>query len=189
MTRDTHRDQVWKYIVEHRDLNTEFGEEDIVEHVEASEQTVRDVIQTAVDYGLLDRQETVISPSYDPNTPAEDMVYLKNVFYYPVIPGDEIWIHGMDVPPTKAPANCAQVVTKCVDYLDELCEDETASSRDIVMAIMPDHPLGYDVPDLKLGERPEVAWWQKIVKTGLKAHPNVRCQGDRTIYEIQSINQ
>lgn len=48
-----------------------------------------------------------------------------------------------------------------------------ASMREIVSEIMPDHALGYDVPNLEPDDRYRGAWWRKIVKPGLKAAPDV----------------
>jgi hypothetical protein len=50
-----------------------------------------------------------------------------------------------------------------------LREHESARMREIVTAIQPDHPLGYDVVELAEGERYRGAWWRKVVKPGLEA--------------------
>jgi len=33
---------------------------------------------------------------------------------------------------------------------------------------MPDHPLGYDVPDLQPGDRFRGAWWRRLIQPGLR---------------------
>lgn len=95
--------------------------------------------------------------------------------------GFDDWMDAMDVPQGKDPMNCAQVVSKCRDHLDE---DGPASAREIVMAVMPDHPLEYDVPDLDVGDRYRGAWWRRIVQPGLKAHPDVEYRSNHQDYRI-----
>jgi|APHM01.1.fsa_nt_gi hypothetical protein len=226
MTRDTLRDQIWKQIVEHRDSDTQFSKTDIVESVEASERTVHDVIQTASEYGLLDRREVRLDVEYEP---AQSGVQRQEVAVYrpgksvaqtrpqpdssndtPNVSDDEDgsspveelpaasvddsdgfgnWTDAMDVPQANDPANCAQAVSECVDHLGELGEDESASAREIIMAVMPDHPLGYDIPDLGVGDRYRGAWWRKIVQKGLKAHPDVQYRMDYKDYRIRAANR
>lgn len=77
---------------------------------------------------------------------------------------------GVDFPQTKDRAECEAAVYAARDYLRE---HGPASMRKIVSAVMPAHPLGYDVPDLEPGDRFRGAWWRRIVKPGLEAHPDV----------------
>lgn len=66
---------------------------------------------------------------------------------------------------------------ECVDAVlaarDHLRETGPASMRELVTEVMPEHPVGYDVPDLEPGERYRGAWWRKVVRPGLKACPDV----------------
>jgi len=52
-----------------------------------------------------------------------------------------------------------------------------ASMREIVAAVHPDHPLGYDVDaalaKVEAGERYRGAWWRRIVKPGLETFDDV----------------
>jgi DNA-binding transcriptional ArsR family regulator len=44
-----------------------------------------------------------------------------------------------------------------------------ASMRELVREVMPEHDLGYEVPELASGERYRGSWWRKVVKPGLEA--------------------
>lgn len=217
MTRDTLRDQIWKQIVEHRDSNTQFSKTDIIESVEASDRTVHDVIQTAADYGLLDRREERLDVEYEP---AQSGVQKQDVAVYdpaitgaqtrpqvyssdttpsvsddepgsspvdepPAAPADD-WTDAIDVPQQKDLVDCAAVVKKCVNHL---YAEGPSSKREIVMAVMPDYPLGYDAPDLDTGERFRGPWWYRIVQKGLKAHPEVEYRDGHQDYRIQPADQ
>jgi len=46
--------------------------------------------------------------------------------------------------------------------------DGPASAREIVAAVMPEHSLGYDVPELEPGDRYRGAWWRRVVRPGLQ---------------------
>lgn len=93
------------------------------------------------------------------------------------------WIDAIDVPQGKDSLDCAEVVIRSRDHLDE---NGPASARQIVMAVMPDHSLGYDVPDLDTGDRYRGAWWRRIVQPGLQAHPGVEYRDNHQDYRIQS---
>jgi len=61
---------------------------------------------------------------------------------------------------------------------DYLREHGPASKGEIVAAVMPGRPLGYDVDDAlenvnTSGERYRGAWWRKVVSEGLEALPDV----------------
>lgn len=56
--------------------------------------------------------------------------------------------------------------------------DGPVTMREIVATVMPDKPLGYDVPDLEPGERYRGSWWRNIVKPGLKAYPDIDSPSD-----------
>jgi biotin operon repressor len=68
--------------------------------------------------------------------------------------------------------------TECIDAIhaarDYLRENDKATMRDFVTDVMPDHPVGYDVPQLEPGDRYRGAWWRRVVKPGLKALPDVQ---------------
>jgi hypothetical protein len=59
-----------------------------------------------------------------------------------------------------------------------LSEHEQATMRDFVTDVMPQYPLGYDVPDLEPGDRYRGAWWRKVVKPGLEALPGVEAPAE-----------
>lgn len=61
---------------------------------------------------------------------------------------------------------CFDAIEAATDYVRE---HGSASMREIVTDVMPDHPLGYDVPELEEGDRYRGSWWRKIVKPGLEA--------------------
>lgn len=54
----------------------------------------------------------------------------------------------------------------------------------IVIDMMPDHSIGYDVPDLEPGDRYRGMWWRRIVKFGLEALPEVEYRDDGASDEI-----
>ena len=60
---------------------------------------------------------------------------------------------------------------------DYLREHGPATKRDLIAEVMPDHSLGYDVDSalekVESGDRYRGSWWRKVVKTGLKALPDV----------------
>lgn len=76
----------------------------------------------------------------------------------------------VEFPGTKDREACVAAVRAAYEYLQE---NETATMREFVGEVMPEHPLGYDVPDLKPGERYRGAWWRKVVKPGLNALDDV----------------
>jgi len=55
MAKATRRDEIWREIVTRRDAADEFTKADIEATTDASSRTVHDVIQTAVEYGLLQK--------------------------------------------------------------------------------------------------------------------------------------
>jgi len=74
-------------------------------------------------------------------------------------------LDAMDIPQGKDPEACRDALYAVRDYLEE---HGPASRREIVTAVMPDHPLGYDVPDLEPGDRFRGAWWRRIIQPGLR---------------------
>jgi hypothetical protein len=65
----------------------------------------------------------------------------------------------------------AAAILAARDYLQE---HGSATMREIVLEVMPEHPLKYDPPEsLETGDRYRGAWWRNVVKPGLKALPDV----------------
>jgi len=74
--------------------------------------------------------------------------------------------------PNRIPEQDArEAVTAAVEFIQA---NDGASMREIVLAVMPEHPLGYDVPELEQGERYRGSWYRKVVKPGLEEHPEIR---------------
>lgn len=67
MSKDTLRDTVWREVIKQRDRGNSMVKPDIQKQVAAGDRTVHDVLQTAVEYGLLDRSTTVEDRN-DPRT-------------------------------------------------------------------------------------------------------------------------
>jgi hypothetical protein len=79
MTKDTLRDTVWREIIKQRDDDSRILKPDIQQRVDAGDRTVHDVLQTAVEYRLLDRS-TTIEDRDDPRT--EDSTQRKEVVVF-----------------------------------------------------------------------------------------------------------
>jgi len=79
-------------------------------------------------------------------------------------------LEDVEFPTTKDRGDCVEAVRAAYEYLQE---NEKATMREFVQEVMPEHPVGYDVPDLEPGERYRGAWWRKVVKPGLNALPDV----------------
>lgn len=88
-------------------------------------------------------------------------------------------LEAVDLPASVDPDEAAEAVFAARDYLEE---HGPASMRDIVTDVMPDYPLGYDVPQLETGERFRGAWWRRIVKPGLQAVPEVEYRDGHNDY-------
>jgi hypothetical protein len=60
---------------------------------------------------------------------------------------------------------------------DHLRDHGPATMRELVAAVMPDHPLGYDVDGalekIEADDRYRGAWWRRVVKPGLEARDDV----------------
>lgn len=74
---------------------------------------------------------------------------------------------GDDVPERIDDADARDAVAAAVDYV---AEHGPTGMREVVNAVLPEHPLGYDtdVVPLESGERYRGAWWRKVVKNGLE---------------------
>lgn len=76
----------------------------------------------------------------------------------------------VDFPSSRDPEDCEAAVQAARDHLRE---NGPSTMREIVGTVMPEHPIGYDVPQLESGERYRGSWWRKIVKPGLEALPDI----------------
>jgi hypothetical protein len=79
-----------------------------------------------------------------------------------------------DIPQRISPEEAREAIDAAAAYVQT---EGGASMREIVAAVLPDHSLGYEVPDLEEGERYRGAWWRRIVRDGLKNHPDVQQPG------------
>lgn len=78
---------------------------------------------------------------------------------------------GVEFPSSRDRDDCVRIVAAAYRYLQERGK---ATMRQFVQDVMPDHSLGYDVPDLEEGDRFRGAWWRSIVRPGLAALPDVQ---------------
>ena len=83
----------------------------------------------------------------------------------------ETAIDAVDIPSGRDRDECAEAVRAARDYLRE---NDRAGMRDFVRDVMPDHPIGYDVPELEKGDRYRGAWWRRILKPALREMPDVK---------------
>lgn len=74
-----------------------------------------------------------------------------------------------DLPTTVDEAAARTAIAAVLDYLES---HGSATKADLVAEIMPNHPLGYDVPEPDSG-RYRGAWWRRVIKPALKATPAV----------------
>jgi DNA-binding Lrp family transcriptional regulator len=83
-------------------------------------------------------------------------------------------LKGIEFPAGRDRAECEAAIYAARDYLRD---HGSASMRELVVQVMPAHPVGYEVPEIADGElladRFQGAWWRTIVKPGLKALPDV----------------
>lgn len=79
-------------------------------------------------------------------------------------------LDDVDFPSTKDRDECVTAVLAARDYIRE---NDGATMRELVDAVMPPHSLGYNVPDLAPGDRFRGAWWRHVVKPGLEALTDV----------------
>jgi hypothetical protein len=90
-------------------------------------------------------------------------------------------LDAMDIPQGKDPDDALEAVHTARDYLET---HGPASRREIVTGVMPDHPLGYDVPDLETGDRFRGAWWRRIIQPGLRALDDVEYRENHSDYRV-----
>lgn len=79
-------------------------------------------------------------------------------------------LEDLEFPAGRDRDGCVAAVHAARDYLRE---HGRATMRELVGDVMPEHPIGYDVPDLEPGERYRGAWWRHVVKPGLEALDDV----------------
>ena len=82
---------------------------------------------------------------------------------------------SVDFPAGKDREQCVEAINTTREYLQD---KGPATMRDIVIGVIRDHPLGYDVDaalaKVEAGERYRGAWWRRIVKPGLEAAEDVQ---------------
>lgn len=88
---------------------------------------------------------------------------------------------AMDIPQGKDPEACRDALYAVHDYLEE---HGPASRREIVTSVMPDHPLGYDVPELEPGDRFRGAWWRRLIQPALREFPSVEYRENHSDYRV-----
>ena len=86
----------------------------------------------------------------------------------------------VEFPSSRTREECIEVVRAARDYLRDV---PSASMRDFVNDVLPEHPIGYEVVTLDEGERYRGAWWRKVVRPGLEAAPGVRRRGNEFVLE------
>lgn len=83
-------------------------------------------------------------------------------------------LEDVEFPEGRERADCEATVRAARDYLRT---DGPATMREIVAAVMPEHPLGYDadaaLEKIEAGDRFRGAWWRRVVKPGLEALEDV----------------
>lgn len=77
----------------------------------------------------------------------------------------------LSFPANKDRTECLEAIEAAAQYVKT---NNGASMREIVANVMPDHDLGYDVPELQEGDRYRGSWWRKVVKPGLEHDDRVK---------------
>lgn len=95
-------------------------------------------------------------------------------------PGDAVPAF-LDAPQHVDRRDALDAVDAVREYLEE---HGPASMREIVTEVMPDHPLGYDVPELEPGDRYRGAWWRKIVRPAIAALDDVEYRESHSDYQF-----
>lgn len=84
--------------------------------------------------------------------------------------GPEALLADVEFPSSKSREECVDAVEAAHAHLQR---EGSSTMREFVREVMPEHPVGYDVPELEAGDRYRGAWWRRIVKPGLEALPDV----------------
>lgn len=82
----------------------------------------------------------------------------------------EAVVADVEFPSSQDRAECVAAIQAAYSHLQR---EGTATMREFVREVMPDHPLGYEIPDLEESDRYRGAWWRRVVKPGLEALPDV----------------
>lgn len=90
------------------------------------------------------------------------------------IPDDDP-LAAVEFPSGKDREECVEAVRAAESYV---LEHESATMRDFVADVLPEHPVGYEIVDLEQGERYRGAWWRRVIKPGLEALPTVEAPAD-----------
>jgi len=69
-----------------------------------------------------------------------------------------------DVPNRIDETEARATIAAAIQFVQE---NNGATKRELVENVMPDHPLGYEIPELAEGERFRGAWYRRVVKPGL----------------------
>lgn len=111
------------------------------------------------------------SPSSDPPT---DQEHEPAGDTRPSPPREPASLEDVDFPAGRDREACEAAVYAARDHL---AKHGPATMRELVLALIRDHPLGYDVDGalakVEAGERYRGAWWRKVVKPGLEALEDV----------------
>lgn len=77
---------------------------------------------------------------------------------------------NVEFPASKDRDECIAAIEAARAYMEQ---NGSATMRELVANVMPEHPVGYAVPELKEGKRYRGAWWRRVVKPGLEALPSI----------------
>jgi Arc/MetJ-type ribon-helix-helix transcriptional regulator len=112
---------------------------------------IRDAIQGKLDG---EQQDTSQSPSEARET-AERQVALPDT-----------------IPDRIDTQDAREAIEAAVSFIES---NNGATMREIVTGVGSNHNLGYELPaDIPEGERYRGAWYRKIIRPGLKAHPDIQ---------------
>lgn len=135
-------------------------------------------IRDKVDTSSADRDDGPGGESFDP--PESDLDDARDT---PPREADhaelEDALTDVDFPDGQDRDDCIAAVLAARDYLQS---EGPASMREIVAEIMPEHSLGYDLPEIEPGERYRGAWWRSIVQPGLRALEDVEYRDNHKDY-------
>jgi len=76
-----------------------------------------------------------------------------------------------DVPNRIDETEARATIEAAVQFVEE---NNGATKRELVENVMPDHPLGYEIPELAEGERFRGAWYRRVVKPGLSKSEQIK---------------
>lgn len=87
----------------------------------------------------------------------------------------------VDAPQHVDRAEALEAVDAIREYLRE---NGPTSMRELVLEVMPEHSLGYDVPDLDPGDRYRGAWWRRVIRPSLEAVDDVEYRDSHSDYQF-----